>query len=230
MPESRQRAAARARRPAWSIRFGTGCAPHYRIGKRSLPVVAGGALVLIGILLLAEASLGTPAPPSVAPTPLAIATTTESISTPTASATRDPRSPIPLGYRITIRRLGIDLPIAEGDITRDIDEQKTPEGFAFHLPGTSIPGLGSNTYLYAHARTGMFLSLWSAQPGDQVVISTPDLRGLRYVISEVHPRIPPDDVSWVQPTTGERLTLQTSTGPNPGDPRFVAIAVPATSP
>ena len=212
-----------------------GCAPHYRIGKRSLPVVAGGALVLIGILLLVGASLGTPTAPTVAPTPLAIATTTEPISTqpistPSASATRDPRTAIPLGYRVTILRLGIDLPIAEGDVTRDIDEQKTPEGFAFHLPGTSIPGLGSNTYLYAHARTGMFLSLWKVQPGDQVVISTPDLRALRYVISEVHPRVPPADVSWVQPTNGERLTLQTSTGPNPTDPRFVAIAVPATSP
>jgi len=207
-----------------------GCAPHYRIGKRSLPVVAGGVLVLIGILLLAEASLGTPTAPSVAPTPLAIAASASLAATSGASATRDPRTPIPLGYRITIQRLGIDLPIAEGDISRDIDEQKTPEGFAFHLPGTSIPGLGSNTYLYAHARTGMFLSLWNAQPGDQVVISTPDLHALRYVISEVHPRVPPDDVSWVQPTNGERLTLQTSTGPNPTDPRFVAIAVTATTP
>jgi len=156
--------------------------------------------------------------------------TAEPISTPGASATRDPRTPIPLGYRVTIQRLGIDLPIAEGDITRDVDEQKTPEGFAFHLPGTSIPGLGSNTYLYAHARTGMFLALWNVQPGDQVVISTPDLRALRYVISEVHPRVPPEDVSWVQPTNGERLTLQTSTGPNPTDPRFVAIAVPKSTP
>jgi len=207
-----------------------GCAPHYRIGKRSLPVAAGGALILIGILLLVGASLGTPTPPSVAPTPLAIATTAPPISTASPSATRDPRTPIPLGYRVTIQRLGIDLPIAEGDVTRDVDEQKTPEGFAFHLPGTSIPGLGSNTYLYAHARTGMFLSLWNVLPGDQVVISTPDLRALRYVISEVHPRVPPDDVSWLEPTNGERLTLQTSTGPNAGDPRFVAIAVPATSP
>jgi len=207
-----------------------GCAPHYRIGKRSLPVGVGGALILIGILLLARASVGTPTAPSVAPTPLAIAASASLAATSGASATRDPRTPIPLGYRITIQRLGIDLPIAEGDISRDIDEQKTPEGFAFHLPGTSIPGLGSNTYLYAHARTGMFLSLWNAQPGDQVVISTPDLHALRYVISEVHPRVPPDDVSWVQPTNGERLTLQTSTGPNPTDPRFVAIAVPAPSP
>ncbi|HEV2010583.1 MAG TPA: sortase [Candidatus Limnocylindria bacterium] len=127
-----------------------------------------------------------------------------------------------------IPRLRIDLPIAEGDLTRDIDQQQTPVGFAFHLPGTSIPGLGSNTYLYAHARTGMFLTLWNAKVGDEVFISTPDLRALKYVVTEVHPRVAPDDVSWVQPTQGERLTLQTSTGPNPPDPRFVVVAVPAT--
>lgn len=113
-------------------------------------------------------------------------------------------------------------------MARDVDQQKTPEGVAFHLPGTSIPGQGGNTYLYAHARAGMFLALWDVRPGDVVYISTPDLRALKYVIDEVHPRVPPDDVSWVQPTPTERLTLQTSTGPNPGDPRFVAVAVPAT--
>lgn len=198
-------------------------------------MVAGGALILVGVLLVA--GLGaTPTPPSVAPTPLAIASTAVSTAVPTAAptesavATRDPRTPIPTGYRIQIPRLGIDLPIAEGDVTRDIDLQKTPEGFAFHLPGTSIPGLGGNTYLYAHARTGMFLTLWKAQPGDQVFISTPDLRVLTYVITEIHPRVAPTDTSWVQPTAEQRLTLQTSTGPNPTDPRFVAIAVPETSP
>lgn len=194
-------------------------------------MVIGGGLILAGVLVLASAGIGGPTPPSVAPSPLAIASSAPSSVTSSAgpTPTRDPRAPIPTGYRIQIPRLGIDLPLAEGDITRDIDQQHTPEGFAFHLPGTSIPGLGSNTYLYAHARVGMFLALWNVKPGDDVVVSTPDLRALRYVIAEVHPRVPPDDVSWVQPTTSERLTLQTSTGPDPSDPRFVAIAVPATS-
>ncbi|HEY8808321.1 MAG TPA: sortase [Candidatus Limnocylindria bacterium] len=211
--------------------------PHYRIGKRNLPVIAGGALIVAGILLIA--GLGTPAPttptptpsptPSLTATPLAITTSAAPVTSAVASASRDPRAPIPAGYRVQIPRLNIDLPIAEGDIGRDIDQQKTPEGFAFHLPGTSIPGLGSNTYLYAHARTGMFLTLWNARVGDEVFIAMPD-RALKYVISEVHPRVAPDDVSWVQPTSAERLTLQTSTGPNPTDPRYVAIAVPATGP
>lgn len=73
----------------------------------------------------------------------------------------------------------------------------------------------------------MFLTLWDARAGDEVFISTPELGLLKYVIAETHPRVPPDDVSWVQPTAAERLTLQTSTGPNAGDPRYVAVAVPA---
>lgn len=150
-----------------------------------------------------------------------------SASTSASTPTPDPRRPILDGYRIAIPRLAIDLPIAEGDITRDIDQQRTPENYAFHLPGTAIPGQGGNTYLYAHARTGMFLTLWNARVGDLVVISTPAGKTLSYVVSEVHPAVVPTDVSWAQPTRGERLTLQTSTGPNPTDPRFVVVALPA---
>ena len=206
---------------------------NYRIGKPSLPVIAGLGLILAGVLLVAGVRpLDTPAAiatliqrPSVgAASPLARA----SDAATTATATRDPRAPIALGYRIQIPRLGIDLPVEEGDIVRDIEQQKTPEWFALHLPGSAIPGQGSNTYLYAHARTGMFLTLSKARPGDEVFISTPDLKVLKYVIRDVHPRVAVDDVSWVQPTASEQLTLQTSTGPNPKDPRYVAVAVPAT--
>ena len=208
--------------------------PHYRIGKPALPVVAGGAFILAGILLIAGLGGGSPPAPSPVPAPLAIASsavpTVTASSTASATPTRDPNTPIPPGYRIQITRLGIDLPIAEGDVARDIDQQKTPVGFAFHLPGTAIPGLGGNTYLYAHARTGMFLTLWNAKIGDEVLINTPDHGVLKYVIAEVHERVPPTDVSLVQPTLTERLSLQTSTGPNPSDPRFVAVAVPAPSP
>lgn len=138
-----------------------------------------------------------------------------------------PTPAIPDGYRIKIVRLAIDLPIVEGDIERDAIRQQTPENVALHLPGSALPGDGSNTYLYAHARRGMFLTLWSGRVGDVVVIVTPVGGELHYVVSEVHPRVDPTDVSWVARTTGERLTLQTSTGPNPGDPRFVVVAVPA---
>ena len=167
--------------------------------------------------------------PATTPTAIAAATT---LAPPTATvaATANPSATpvpaIPPGYRIKIPRLAIDLPIAEGDVERDTVRQETPNNFAFHFPGTKLPGDVGNTYLYAHARQGMFLALWNARDGDQVVIITPDGRELRYVVREVHPRIEPTDVSWTQPTAAERLTLQTSTGPNPGDPRFVVIALP----
>ena len=143
-----------------------------------------------------------------------------------APASPTPLPPIPLGYRVQIPRLGIDLPIMEGDLERDTVEQQTPENWAFHLPGTAIPGRGANSYLYAHARRGMFITLWNAAVGDEIWISTPDGRAMRYVVSEIHPRVPPEDVSWAMATPPERLTLQTSTGPNPGDPRFVVVALP----
>jgi len=145
------------------------------------------------------------------------------LPTPTPEAT--PRGAIPVGYRIAIPRLGIDLVIAEGDLQRDIADQRTPEGFAFHLPGTAFPGEGGNVYLYAHARRGMFLALWDARPGDEIALSTPS-GVLRYVVRDVFPRVAPTDVSIASPTTTERLTLQTSTGPTASDPRFVVFAFP----
>lgn len=192
--------------------------------------LTAGLLIVLGAWIAlggADALVARPAPP----TPSAFATSRPpvSTSTATASATAVPgMRAIPDGYRIQLPRLRIDLPIKEGDLVRDTVDQQTPEHAAFHLPGTAIPGDGSNTYVYAHARDGMFLTLWDAKVGDEVLVLTPDGRTLRYVVREVHPRIPPAETKWVLPTSTERLTLQTSTGPDPDDPRFVVVAEPAT--
>jgi LPXTG-site transpeptidase (sortase) family protein len=182
----------------------------------------------LGLVLIAGVRPATSVAPS---TPTAVAAVTASpTSSPaglTVSPTATPTPPIPDGYRVKIPRLVIDLPITEGDIDRDTVRQETPNNFAFHLPRTALPGDRGNSYIYAHARVGMFLSLWNARVGDEVVIVAPDRRELRYLVSEVHPRVPPTDVSWAGPTSTERLTLQTSTGPNPDDPRFVVVALPA---
>ena len=195
---------------------------------RSLTVLAGVLLLAVGIALVAGAGLpraGSVAPLAL-PSPSASATPTAAGS-PNVSETPVPTiGPIPDGYRIQIARLGIDLPIAEGDLYRDTVQQQTPENFAFHFPGTAIPGVVGNSYIYAHARRGMFLSLWNARVGDRVSVTTPAGVELKFVVTEVHPRVPPLDTSWLQPSDDERLTLQTSTGPNPQDPRFVVIAAP----
>ena len=199
--------------------------------SRSFTLLAGVLLLAIGIALVAGGGLpraGSVAPvalPSVSasasPAPVSPASTTTVSPTPAPTI-----GPIPDGYRIEVPRLGIDLPIAEGDIERDVIVQKTPENFAFHFPGTALPGTFGNSYIYAHARTGMFLSLWNARVGDQVSITTPAGVELKFVVTEVHPKVPPADTSWLQPSGDERLTLQTSTGPNRDDPRFVVIAGP----
>jgi LPXTG-site transpeptidase (sortase) family protein len=165
------------------------------------------------------------AAPSATDAPIVVASAAPSTPAPTETV----GGPIASGYRITIPRLGIDLPIAEGDVIRDIEEQHTLEGYAFHLPGTATPGQNGNTYLYAHARTGMFLSLWNARAGDEVFVRAPDGQVFVYVVRDILAKVVPTDVSSTWPTATERLTLQTSTGPLPADPRFVVFAFPRGS-
>lgn len=197
--------------------------------RRLITAAAAALLLAVGIALVAGG--GEPRTGSVAPVALPSASAsatpapTASAVAPNASPTPVPTiGPIPDGYRIRMPRLGIDLPIAEGDLVRDTVDQQTPENFAFHFPGTAIPGTFGNSYLYAHARRGMFIDLRYARLGDQVTITTPAGAELNFVVTEIYPRIPPTETRWIQPAGDERLTLQTSTGPNPSDPRFVVVA------
>lgn len=178
------------------------------------------------------------------PTVIAAATPSETVvlETPVPrlpETTRETPSPAPVPVpaietlRISIERLGIDLPLAYGDAARDVPSQgyagNTPENMAFVFPGSAPLRSGGNTYVYAHARVGMFLSLWNVRVGDAVVIYSPKDTSVwfRYDVSEIHPRVAPSDTSWLDPSGPERLTLQTSTGPTPEDPRFIVIALPS---
>jgi LPXTG-site transpeptidase (sortase) family protein len=201
--------------------------------RGSLRVVA--MLVALLVVLVTGAALASPADaPELQPSTLSAGLTapaTPAVETvnpvvSSAAPTEALGGPISSGYRVSIPRLKIDLPIAEGDIKRDIDDRRTPDGSAFHLPGTALPGQHGNIYIYAHARQGMFLALWNAQPGDEVLITAPDGQVLVYLVSEILPRVAPTDASPTLPTATERLTLQTSTGPNASDPRFVVVALP----
>ncbi len=129
------------------------------------------------------------------------------------------------GTRVRVARLGIDLPLLRGDTVRDTVLRATPSGAAFLLPSSAPPGSGGNSYVYAHARPGMFLALWDVRLGDLVETSAPSGDVWRYVVTEIHPRVAPTDVRYTLPTEDERITLQTSTGPNDADPRFVVVAV-----
>jgi len=141
--------------------------------------------------------------------------------------TTDSPNPVPsatpagtIATRILIARLGINLQIVEGD---GLD---APLGKAAHYPGTAWPGGGSNIYIYGHARVGMFLSLWQARVGDTVVLTLVDGTTRTYVVTKVLPNVPWNDVSYLNPTPTEQLTLQTSTSYYATAPRFVVIAFP----
>ena len=214
------------------------------------PLVAVGALALI-VIAAAGLSIAlsggvpgsgsTPSPvsspgvaPGTPPRPLAPAARPWPADPPVGSSSRtgqrvrrpEPRPGVGLApglraTRIQITRLHIDLAIVDGD---GID---APIGKAAHYPGSAWPDGGTNIYIYAHARTGMFLSLWDAVVGDRVDLTLVDGSKRSYVVDKVLPKVPPDAVEYLQPTQVEQLTLQTSTGPDESYPRFVVIAHPA---
>jgi LPXTG-site transpeptidase (sortase) family protein len=135
------------------------------------------------------------------------------------------------GYpRIKIKRVGIDLLLVKGD-------GKTPpvkyEAFTFPradhlLADTSSPG---NTYVYAHARTGMFWNLHDVNIGDTVEVDLGGGKINRYRVSEIHKSVNWKDFEWLQPTADDRLTLQTCNGWRDEDPRYIVVAhrIPDTS-
>ena len=143
---------------------------------------------------------------------------------PSASGSPSASPPVIPGIvakRIQIRRLGIDLKIVEGD---GID---APIGKAAHYPGSGWPDGRTNIYIYAHARTGMFLSLWDVRLDDKVVLTLADGTQRTYVVDKILPKVPWDATQYLQPTPTERLTLQTSTSYYETAPRFVVITLPA---
>jgi LPXTG-site transpeptidase (sortase) family protein len=123
--------------------------------------------------------------------------------------------------RVVVSRVGINLPIKYGVIGGTVRER-----IAYHYPGTSWPGGRSNTYLYAHARTGSFLALWKVRVGDIVSMHLISGVWVKYRVT-VAKRVPWNDGRWTLLTSSERVTLQTCTGNTRTAARFVVVAVPA---
>jgi len=186
----------------------------------AVAVAAVAAFAVTASALFVAAAITSPGPVPVAAIPAA-QVTPSAVAAPASSS----RPTIALDQlRISVPRLGIDLPLALGDLQRDVVRGATPEDVALLFPTTNVPGTGGNSYIYAHARNAMFLQLWNVKLGDRVRISGSDGTRFDYVITRVEPRVDPADTSWLDPTGPERLTLQTSTGPTSAYPRFIAVA------
>lgn len=123
--------------------------------------------------------------------------------------------------RISIPRLRISLPIRNGVIGGTVLRT-----WAYRFPGTSWPGGGTNTYLYAHAQSGAFLNLKYARKGDLVTLRLATGRYVKYRVTGIY-KVAWNDMRWIRPTSAERLTLQTCTGNTRTANRLIVIAVPA---
>lgn len=119
---------------------------------------------------------------------------------------------------IRIERLGIDLPLVEGD---GID---VADGVAAHYPGSAWPGQGGNTFVYSHARAGQFLELWQVRAGDRIDVDLADGSVATYAVTEIHPVVPWDALEYLEPADREILTLQTCLEYEDTTPRFIVIA------
>ena len=168
--------------------------------------------------------------PSASPGPAAAvasegSTTSTSAPPPPAGPTSSSpaTSPLPVGESVATR-------IRIRALDRPADRRgrwiEAPLDSAAHYPGTAWPGSGSNIYIYAHARDGLFIKLWDAKEGDEVILDTVDGRTATYIVDEVRPRTPWNALEILEPTEREQLTLQTSTSYTATAPRFVVIALP----
>jgi LPXTG-site transpeptidase (sortase) family protein len=122
---------------------------------------------------------------------------------------------------MSIPRLGITVPIKSGVLGAAISRL-----YAYHYPGTSWPGGGSNSYFYAHAQVGAFVNLKYARVGDLVTLRLSTGRYVKYKVT-MKRSIAWNDDRWLLPTRTERITLQTCLGPYLKSLRFVVVAVPA---
>jgi len=212
-----------------------------RFRTRLIPgllTAAGVTMVGVGLWTYTnpvEAGLPTasPVPASVALSPSPSPSPSNAPASPSASPETSPASPSPspverVATRVVVPALRIDLPVirppggAEAyplcDVAMFIQE--------LHQPGE--PGA---TYIYAHARKGMFLPILDASKinngrkmlGMLVQVYTSDDQLYLYEINEVrrHQTTLQDAVS----ATTEQLWLQTSEGPRgtPGKTQVIAM-------
>ena len=131
--------------------------------------------------------------------------------------------------RVRIAALKIDLAVVAPPPGQDAYPYCN---VAMYLAALSQPGEGHATYLYAHARTGMFLPLLDASLnqngksllGMVVEVWTSDDQRFLYDITEV--RRHQTTLADAANATSEQLWLQTSEGPKGTVPKLQIVAEP----
>jgi hypothetical protein len=131
--------------------------------------------------------------------------------------------------RVQVSGVGIDLPVVRGGSTVQCN-------VAMYLTMANQPPERGVTFLYAHARTGMFLPLLTASQvnngasliGRTVYVYASDSRRYPYRITSV--RRHQTSIQRAMELTSRQLWLQTSEGPYATSTKLVVVAVPAGAP
>ena len=203
-----------------------------RVRTRLLPAL----LLAAGIAILGNGLLTYTAPVEAAPVAKALEsyeplpTLPPGIELPGGGGGGAPEDSFPpdrVATRVIVPSLHIDLPVI-----------RQPPGtgefplcdVAMYFPELGQPGSGRATYIYAHARDGMFLPLLIASQdrngiglvGALVEVYTSDDKQFLYTISQV--RRHQHDLNDAFSDTSGDLWLQTSEGPNNSYPKLQIVA------
>lgn len=171
--------------------------------------------------------------PTSADVPTASASSAPSISLAVPTTAPSPADDVP--SRVVIKDLDIDLPVVSGDLVVRGNPPDYPLcDVAQYLTTYRFPGRpATTTWIYAHARQGMFLPLLEASTRDggkqlvgvQVTVySTSDL-AYSYRLTEVRPHSRDRTVAADVPEGEGRLVLQTSEGPSGTVPKLQIVGV-----
>jgi hypothetical protein len=200
------------------------------VRRRLLPAAvtaAGVGLVGAGLLTYgAPAQAVVPSPPPVASFAPSASPTLLAFPTPGASTSPSAGpAAVRVVTRVVVPALDIDLPV--------VHPPTDPNAFPYcnvaeYIPGLSQPGSPGTTYLFAHAREGMFLPLLlqsrvnngSAMLGMLVQVYTSDDQLFLYEIRRV---LRHQSALYSQPQ--EQLALQTSEGPRKGVPGYTGLVM-----
>jgi hypothetical protein len=201
--------------------------------------ITSALLTAVGVVLIAAGLLSYTQPVAAAPPssagPVASSgqgglPTLEPLATPAASASAAAAARV--ATRVVVPALGIDLPVIKQPGSAD---SFPPCNVAMYITQLHQPGQAGATYLYAHARTGMFLPILNASLvnngksmiGMLIEVYTSDNMEFLYEAVAVRRHITDLDSAFA--TTDETLWLQTSEGPVGTVQKVQVIAKPLSS-
>jgi sortase A len=207
--------------------------PVSRVRRRLATVVGAAALAAGAVLVIGAPTGGDSAaveakaqaslrrdfrPPTTHPprTRVTVVTTTSTTSTTVAP------TPPPLGEPVAVLRipkLGLDKVVVEGT---DRPQLQLGPG---HYTATPLPGQPGNIAIAGHRTTygAPFRHLDDLQPGDELFLAT--MAGERRYVVEGARRVAPTDVSVLDPTGDDRVTLTTCDPPGSARYRLIVTAI-----